>query len=228
MVREAKNGQSFFLASSKFEQDICSVWSMEQTWKANDKPVVQLFLHGPADFTKFTTAIHYQMSRYTTPHKTPECIRLNRLQVVLFGNHATAGSSKSRSIAQEMDLVYAFQIVTLEHSFYVCELVHPLRNSGSTSSTSRPRAAPRSTTNTNSSSTSCENFETAPTDAESLPTNTSLETAMAETAPPDTRTSCLVVEEDPLQLFDNLTPLDENTLGETDPEYEAFLSLLNE
>jgi len=24
-----------------------------------------------------------------------------------------------------MDLVYAFEIVNLEHSFYVCELVHP-------------------------------------------------------------------------------------------------------
>ena len=71
MVREAKNGHSRYLASDKFQQDIVSVWSMEQTWKANDKPVVRLFLQGQADFLKFNKAINYQMSRYTHPDKTP-------------------------------------------------------------------------------------------------------------------------------------------------------------
>jgi hypothetical protein len=121
MVREAKNGHSRYLASDQFQQDIVSLWLMEQTWKANEKPVVQLFLQGPDDFDKFTRAIHYQMSRYTHPGKTPECVRINGLHVIFHDSP----SAPQGTIIKEMDLVYAFEIVTLEHSFYVCEFVHP-------------------------------------------------------------------------------------------------------
>ena len=117
MVREAKNGHSRYLASDKFQKDIVSLWLIQQTWKSNEKPVVQLFLQGQDDFDKFTKAIHYAISRYTHPGKEPDCVRINGLHVVCNG--------QSFQGTKEMDLVYAFEIVNLEHSFYVCEFVHP-------------------------------------------------------------------------------------------------------
>lgn len=97
MIREAKNGQSRYLASDKFQKDIVSLWVIEQTWKANKKPVAKLFLKGQDDFDKFTRAIHYQMSGYTHPGKTPECVRVNGLNVIF--NESSAQGTK------EMDLV---------------------------------------------------------------------------------------------------------------------------
>eukprot|EP00977_Amphora_coffeiformis_P001236 scaffold259_cov158-Amphora_coffeaeformis.AAC.2 len=124
MVREAQNGHSRYLASTKFESDIVSVWLMEQTWRANQKPVVQLFLQGPEDFEKFTRAIHTQISRYTNRGKPPEFVRINGLHVI-FQNDSSADVAAAPITTKEMDLVYAFEIVTLEHSFYVCEFVPP-------------------------------------------------------------------------------------------------------
>ena len=120
-IREAKNGQSRFLLSEAFQRDICSQWLIEQTWRANEKPVVQVFLEGQDDFDKFTNAVQYQMSRYTHPGRPVECVRVNRLRVKM------AGESGDSSNVQEMDLVYAFEIVTLEHSYYLSELVFPKR-----------------------------------------------------------------------------------------------------
>lgn len=199
MIREAKNGHSRYLASDKFQQDIVSVWFMEQTWKANDKPVIQLFLQGPADFAKFTKAIHYQMSRYTHPSKAPECVRINGLNV-MFPNQS---STQTGAFVQEMDLVYAFEIVTLEHSFYVCEFVPPKpspeEDPTSTSSYASPSMADVEKAGELSSATSETANETTSQDDASL--------------------------DDPLRLFDNLSPLDEEL---DDQDFEAFLALLND
>ena len=192
MIREAKNGHSRYLASDKFQQDIVSVRSMEQTWKANDKPVVRLFLQGSEDFAKFAKAIHYQISRYANPDKAPEYMRINGINV-MFINRL---SSTTR--VQEMDLVYAFEIVNLEHSFYVCEFVLPKSN-------------PREETSSSA---------VYPTVAEKIiASSDGLNTATQTTLPVD------VSLEDPIRMFDNLLPL-ENELD--DQDFEAFLALLND
>jgi hypothetical protein len=87
---------------------------MDQTWKANDKSVVKLYLQGPEDFRKFTNAVTYQMMRYTEPHKHPEHVRVKGVNVTF------------SSGAVEMDMIYTLEIVDLEQSFYVCEFLHPM------------------------------------------------------------------------------------------------------
>jgi len=114
MIREAKNGHSRYLLSRAFQRDIASLWLIEQTWKANEKPVVGVFLEGQTDFDKFTKAIGYQVSRYSEPNRMPECVRIKGVRVKM-----SAGEGN----VEEMDMAYAFEIVTLEHSFYVMELV---------------------------------------------------------------------------------------------------------
>ena len=112
MVREAKHGDSRYLLSENFDRHVCSLWTIEQTWKANEKPVVRLFLHGQRDFDLFTKGVNYQMSRYHDPSVSPECARLNDLKVKM----------KSGSI-QSMDLIYTFEIINLNHSYYVSEFI---------------------------------------------------------------------------------------------------------
>lgn len=113
MIREANQGQSRYLVSPAFERDLASLWLLQSTWQCNDQPVVMTFLEGPADFTKFTQAISYQMARYQCPSTVPEAICVPGLRVKVGGT------------VREMDLIYAFEIVTLEHSFYCSEYVVP-------------------------------------------------------------------------------------------------------
>ena len=111
--RQAIHGQSRWFASDLFEQDIASVWLMEETWKANRMTVVKLFLHGSESFDKFTNMINYQISRYSHPGKQPECCRANGFQIKF----------QQPPLVREMDAIYSFQIVTLENSFYMMEYV---------------------------------------------------------------------------------------------------------
>lgn len=114
LVREAVRGQSHYLLSDAFRRDICSLWTIEETWRANEQSVVNIFLEGQSDFDKFVKVINYHMSRYHDPTTSPECSRVNGLNVKM----------KSGSI-QTMDLIYAFEIVNLDHSFYLSEYVLP-------------------------------------------------------------------------------------------------------
>ncbi|KAL3921065.1 MAG: hypothetical protein SGILL_002946 [Bacillariaceae sp.] len=116
-VREADRGQSRYLTTDAFARDICSSYVMQQTWNANDKPVTQLFLQED-NFDKFTSAINYHMMRYTEPNKAPENLRVKSVHVV-FGN----GGNQHNTTTREMDMIYTFEIVDLEQSFYVCEFV---------------------------------------------------------------------------------------------------------
>jgi hypothetical protein len=118
MVREAKNGHSRYLLTDAFQRDIVSLWLVEQTWKANEIPTVRLFLHDPSDFDKFTAAINWSMSRYNHPGIQPQPVRVSDLRVKM---------SKNDCNVQVMDLIYTFEIVTLDHSFYVSEFVVPSR-----------------------------------------------------------------------------------------------------
>ena len=186
MAREAKNGNSRYLVSDKFQQDIASLWLIEQTWKANEKPVVQLFLQGQGDFDKFTKAVHYQVSRYTHPGKTPEYVRVNGLNVV-FNNDSSSSSGQG---IKEMDLVYAFEIVTLEHSFYVFEFVYP-RHEGHH-------------VDIHATTSDLQNISTGETDDVTV----------------NKKTDSV---DDPLRLFDDLSPLEE-----TEEDFEAFLALIND
>lgn len=113
--RQAIDGHSRWFASDLFEQDIASVWLMEETWKANEMSVVKLFLQGSESFDKFTKIINYQISRYTHPGKQPEGCRANGFQIKF----------QRSPLVREMDVIYSFQIVTLENSFYMIELVPP-------------------------------------------------------------------------------------------------------
>ena len=176
-VREAKNGHSRFLVSDKFQKEIVSLWMIEQTWKSNEKPVVQLFLQGQDDFDKFTKAIHYEISRYTHPGKKPDYVRMNGVNV-LFNDRPSSPSN-----IKEMDLVYAFEILNLEHSVYVCEFVHPRQNQ-------------------NKPNDKANDLQDA--------------SGIGE---PDKSDSL----DEPLQLFDNLLPLED-----MDEDLEAFLALIND
>ena len=131
MVREARNGQSRYLVTDEFQQQIASLWLLEQTWKANNMPVVQIFLEGPQDFDKFNKSIRYSLSRYTHPNKKPECVRINAVRVKQQQQQNNNISSSIRT----MDLLYAFEIVNLEHSFYIVELVDSTAVHSSASST---------------------------------------------------------------------------------------------
>lgn len=127
-VREARSGHTRFLVSDRFQQEIASLWLLEETWKANDKPVVQVFLEGHSDFDKFIKAVNYVMSRYTDPDILPGITRVNGLKVKLKQQPQSKSSDESQQqqqMVQEMDLVYAFEIINLEHSFYLAEFVHP-------------------------------------------------------------------------------------------------------
>ena len=119
-VREANRGHSRYLVTDAFANEICTAYALQQTWNANDKPVTQLFLQQEADFDKFTSAINYQMMRYTEPNKAPENLRVKKVNVV-FGQHGS--NQQDAAIAKEMDMIYTFEIVDLEQSFYVCEFL---------------------------------------------------------------------------------------------------------
>ena len=112
MVREAKHGDSRYLLSDNFDRQVCSLWTIEQTWKANEQPVIRLFLEGQKDFDLFTKGVNYQMSRYHDPSVPPECARLNGLKVKM----------KCGSV-QSMDLIYTFEIINLNHSYFVSEFI---------------------------------------------------------------------------------------------------------
>ena len=114
--RQAVNGHSRWFASELFEQDIASVWLMEETWKANEMSVVKLFWHGSETFQKFTKLINYQISRYSHPGKELECCRANGFHVKF---------QQPSPHVRQMDVIYSLQIVTLENSFYMIELVPP-------------------------------------------------------------------------------------------------------
>ncbi|CAB9500011.1 expressed unknown protein [Seminavis robusta] len=203
MVREAKNGHSRFLVSDCFQQEIASLWLMEQTWKANDKPVVTLFLQGPTDFDKFTKAIHYTLSRYNYPEKKPECVRVNGVYVKFQKMPNTCGDNNV--LIQKMDLVYALEIVTLEHSFYICELVHPKKGDGHI-------IVGAAQDNNHGASMEQDRGHVEPVSTCSHQQQANQEPVLMSDS-----------DSDPLHLFDNLVPLEQ-----MDPDFESFLAVLKE
>jgi hypothetical protein len=289
MIREAKNGYSRYWASPKFQQEIVSTWIMEQTWKDNTKPVVQLFLHGPTDFAKFTKAIQYQISKYTHPHKVPESCRINGLHVIFTNqnhhhhhhhhhntnnNHTTTRRTTSpqhcdhggvgttttnnsyHPLIQKMDLIYTFEIITLEHSVYVAELVHSQTTTrcglptkpdksppGPSLAGATATAVPKNDNDneyTSRDTTSLERRMVLPPPAVAAATTvaaaqstTHHKTATLQLQPtqpdiPSTRNDVVLASslEDPWLPFDNLPNLDEDW---NDNDYlEAFLALIND
>ena len=98
-----------------------------------------------------------------------------------------------------MDLVYAFEIVTLEHSFYVCELVHPQQRTQEREKDSDGDEK-RSIVDDDQPMKMSADFQHAG--------NNDREQEEGE---------------DPLAIFDNLVPLEE-----LDEDFEAFLAVLED
>ena len=121
MLRDCDGGDSRYLLSAAFERDIESRWINEQKWRANEEPVAKLFLRDASDFSKFSQAVNYQVARYREPSVPPTCARTTGLFVKLKQNNGT-------TIFQEMDLIHALEIVSLERSFFLFEFVPPKRH----------------------------------------------------------------------------------------------------
>ena len=119
-VREAKEGDSRFLTSLAFRNEIASDWSLHQTWKANEKSIIQVLTKDDSDNEKFSAAVEYQMARYVDPQTPPERIRVNGFRVA-----KRSMSGLTSTAYREMDLLYTFEILSLEHSFYLAEFVAP-------------------------------------------------------------------------------------------------------
>lgn len=179
--RQAIEGHSRWFASDLFEEQIASVWLMEETWKANEMTVVKLFLDGPETFDKFTHIVNYQISRYTYPDKQPEPCRYNGFRIKF----------QQPPVVREMDAIYALQIVSLENSFYLIEFVPSKVDEGSNKTQKASSAAHDEVGKNNTKNAEC------------------------ESANPH--------DDDPLQSFDNLVPLEE-----MDQDFESFLALLND
>ena len=155
LVREVKYGQSRYLTSEAFERDICCLQDIKKCWKDNAKPVVKLFMTRQEDFVKFTKAIHMQIARYVTPTTQPIQSRVAGLQIKMKRKSHTGDDANETSSEQTrtMNLLHCYELLSLEHSFYLSEYYIPDRNYTSLSKLSSEESTSTGTTHDESCST---------------------------------------------------------------------------
>jgi hypothetical protein len=130
-VRESKDGQLRFLVTQAFSDEIASQWLLDQTVQSNQQCVTQFLTQGPADLGKFLGAIQYSVARYVDIDTPPIRVRTNgikiryRIQPQQPTAPLSSSSYSSPTGYREMDMLACFEIVSLDHSFYVAEFVVP-------------------------------------------------------------------------------------------------------
>jgi hypothetical protein len=149
-VRESIDGQLRFLVTQAFSDEIASQWLLDQTFQTNQQCVTQLLTEGPADLDKFTGAIQFSVARYVDADTPPVRVRANGIRIryriqpqqqqhdTAIVSSSSSSSSSPSSVPtsstgyREMDVLACFEIVALDHSFYVVEFIVPSSNLTST------------------------------------------------------------------------------------------------
>ena len=104
-----------------------------------------------------------------------------------------------------MDLVYAFEIVNLDHSFYVCEFIEVQQDRRPSGMVNDPSSKVR-------------------IDDTSVGATTLADEAATKDKEDNLITGDFDPSDDPLGMFDNLIPIEDGT----DAYLEAFMALINE
>jgi Fungal Zn(2)-Cys(6) binuclear cluster domain len=113
-IREIRHGVSRYLVTPAFDRDIADWNLIQQTYRENDKSVVELFLN-PTEIGKHTKAFAHQISLHATPDLAPRSSRM-RSKVKL-------KNKKGGAQTAECDQVFCLAIENLDHDFTYQEYV---------------------------------------------------------------------------------------------------------
>ncbi|KAG7361667.1 Fungal Zn2-Cys6 binuclear cluster domain containing protein [Nitzschia inconspicua] len=142
-VRESKDGRVRFLVSQAFSDEIASQRVLDQTFQSNKQSIIQLLTEGPADTDKFTGALQFCLARYTDADTVPIRVRANGMKVRYRSKEEQLPENEHNGTEgfRSMDMLACLEIVALDHSFHVAELV--LSSTPSSSATkSKPANGP--------------------------------------------------------------------------------------
>ena len=111
MIKEMKCGVNRFFASSAFERDICSWETIQETWKANQKMVMDIFLPH-SEVEPYGRGLTHQISLHSNPNSPPSPTRLPTTSIRLLSGQI-----------QQADCVICLHVVDLDQAFMYVEYV---------------------------------------------------------------------------------------------------------
>lgn len=120
-IREIKQGVSRYLVTPAFERDVVEWQVIQDTYQANKKSVVELFL-SPSEISKHTKALAHQVSLHAAPNLPVQSSRMKckvKLKVPQAG---------SKDAVVEVDQVMCLYINTLDHDYTFTEYVPQVTN----------------------------------------------------------------------------------------------------
>lgn len=109
-MREMQKGLSRYFCSPAFEDNVVTRSQIEETYRSNTKPVVDLFL---LDRSAHTRGVAHQISLYKTPGVAPTPCRLSGVKLQ---------TSKSDAPV-DVDQILCLVIINLDHAVYSVEYV---------------------------------------------------------------------------------------------------------
>jgi hypothetical protein len=109
-IREMHKGLSRYYCSPAFEENVVTRPQIEETYRSNKKPVVDLFL---PDRSTHTRGVAHQVSLYKSPGVAPKPCRLSGVKLQ---------TSKSDTPV-DVDQILCMVIVNLDHAVYSVEYV---------------------------------------------------------------------------------------------------------
>lgn len=110
LIREMKKGLSGYYCSPAFEENIMTRSSIEETYRSNQKPIVDLFL---PDRSTHTRGIAHQISLYKTPGVAPKPCRLSGVKL----------QTLKSVYPVDVDQIICLVIINIDHAIYSVEYV---------------------------------------------------------------------------------------------------------